>query len=257
MGRKLYYRVEDTPYNGITDEEWEEICRLQKWYNSEFFWSCGRLAFKMFTVFPNWDYLSIDSDSYWNAVRKRVRELRHNKSSENEVTRTLEREKLVIVRKGGYFDSSLASGFTKVAGNEFNAYLVCEFILKSSMVAQHAEFILRDEGWFIKCREAVIQRGKVKIRAKNKQTHRMAKELIRDRRVFSIVNPAKYDHYPKFKTTVAGFNELDEGDRRKITQDWNWLGFRGHYDQNGDDVTGYDLNQKVLAFELEAPEVSI
>ncbi|MEK6572416.1 MAG: hypothetical protein AABZ61_13655 [Bacteroidota bacterium] len=252
MGRKLYYRVDDKPTNRITDEEWENISRLQKWYNSEFIWSCGRLAFKMYTVFPNWEYLSIDSDSYWDAVRRRRKELRHVTSSENEITRVLEREKLVIVKKGGYFDGSLASGFTKVAGNEFNAYLVCEFILKASTIARGADFILRDEGGFIKCREVTVKGGCIRIRARDARSYARAEEFIRNRRVFSIVDPSKYDKFPKFKTTVAGFNELDEVDRRTIVKDWNWLGFHGTYDLNGDDLIGYNLNLKVVAFEFES-----
>ena len=250
MGRKLYYRVEDTPSNSISDEEWDRILRLQKWYNSEFIWSCGRVAFKMFSVFPNWEYLSIDSASYWDAVRKRACDLRRTTANENEVTRTLEREKLVIAKKGGYFDGSLASGFTKVAANEFNAYLVCEFILKSSTIARDAEFILRDEGGFVKCREVVIKQGIVKVIPKDSRSQSRVRELVENRRVFSIVNPTKYDKFPKFKTTVVGFNDLDEDDRRLIVKDWNWLGFSGAYDRDGDDIVGYDLNQKVLGFEI-------
>jgi hypothetical protein len=250
MGRKLHYRVEDTQSNRISDEEWEKILRLQKWYNSEFMWSCGRLAFKMFSVFPNWEYLSIDKDAYWDTVRKRTRELRHTLPSENEVTRTLERERLVIVKRGGYFDGSIASGFTKVAGNEFNAYLVCEFILKASLIASGAEFLLRDEGGFTKCREMKVKEGRVRLKVKGLQARNRARELVEAQHVFSIVDPSKYDQFPKFKTVVAGFNDLEEDERRTIVQDWNWLGFTGAYDRDGDDLKGYDLNQKVLAFEI-------
>jgi hypothetical protein len=250
MGRKLHYRVEDTESNRISDEEWEKILRLQKWYNSEFMWSCGRLAFKMFSVFPNWEYLSIDKDAYWDMVRKRTRELRHTLPSGNEVTRTLERERLVIVKKGGYLDGSIASGFTKVAGNEFNAYLVCEFILKASLIASGAEFLLRDEGGFIKCREVKVKEGRVRLKVKGLQAFNRARELVEARHVFSIVDPSKYDQFPKFKTVVAGFNDLEENERRTIVKDWNWLGFTGSYDHDGDDLKGYDLNQKVLAFEI-------
>jgi hypothetical protein len=74
--------------------------------------------------------------------------------------------------------------------------------------------------------------------------------LVEGRHVFSIVNPSKYDQFPKFKTVVAGFNDLEEDERRTIVKDWNWLGFTGSYDRDGDDLKGYDLNQKVLAFEI-------
>ncbi len=250
MGRKLYYYTADIPSNQITDGEWEEIFRLQKWYNSEFMWTCGRLAFKMYAVFPNWEYLSIDSTSYWSAVKRRARELRQILPSENEVVRALEKEKLVIVKKGGYREDSLASGFTKVAGNEFNAYLVCDFILKISMIARNCDFTLRDEGRFIKCREVVIREGKVRVRVGDKAIHDRVRELIENRRVFSVVDSTKYDDYPTFRTTVAGFGEMDQTERRAILKDWNWLGFTSTYDLEGDDLTGYDLNQKVISFEI-------
>lgn len=251
MARKLYYKVEDHPSNKITDEEWDAITRLQKWYNSEFIWTGGRLAFKMYVVFPNWEYLSVDRDAYWEAYRKRARELRWSLPNENEVIRTLEREKLIVVRKGGYLEGSLASGFTKVAGNEFNAYLTCEFILKASMIAPNCDIVLWDEGEFIKCRKVYVRQGRVRVRVRDSRKDDRTRQLVRQRRVFSVVNPDKYNEFPTFKTVVAGFTDMDDSSRRKILQDWNWLGFSSGYDVDGDDVKGYNLNDKVLDFEIE------
>jgi hypothetical protein len=250
VGRKLYYYAEDHPSNRITDEEWEDICRLQRWYNSEFVWTAGRLAFKTYAVFPNWEYLAIDRNSYWAAVKQRSQELRTKPMRENEVIRTLEKERLIIVKKGGYRDGSLASGFTKVASNEFNAYLVCDFLLKVSTIARNCDFRIRDEGRFIKCREVSVRAGKVRARVREGGGYGRVRELVENRRLFSIVDPRKYDNYPNFKSTVPGFAEMEPAKRQSVLRDWNWLGFSGGYDLDGDDLTGYDLNQKVLAFEI-------
>ncbi len=251
MGRKLYYQVQDIPSNRISDEQWEGILRLQRWYNSEFVWTGGRLAFKMYAVFPNWEYLSLDRESYWSAYRRRSRELRSSLRNENEVIKALEQEKLIVVKKGGYLEDSLASGFTKVAGNEFNAYLVCEFILKASKISPDCEFLLWDQGNFIKCRKVYIKHGKVKVRIRDSRRGDRIRDMIENRHVFSIVDPEKYNEFPTFRTVVAGFTEMDATERRAIVNDWNWLGFSSGYDLNGDDLKGYNLNEKVEQFELE------
>jgi hypothetical protein len=70
-------------------------------------------------------------------------------------------------------------------------------------------------------------------------------------RVFSIVDPAKYEHYPLYQSVVQGFNSLDDEKRNDILRDFHWLGFESNYDLNGDDIQGVDLNKKVLRFSLE------
>lgn len=253
MGRRLYYKIEENPSNQISDEVWEGIVRLQKWYNSEFIWTCGRLALKMYSVFPNWEKFYSSDESIWKTIKRRIGELKQSEFSENEIVKQLEEEGLVIVKRGGYSDNCLASGFTKVAGNEFNAYLVCEFLLKSSMIAKGVEIIVRDEGEFVKCKEVKFKSGTVKVPVKAISKLEKLKELVESGRVFSIVNPQKYDHHPEFRTTVAEFNEMNENEKRNLLHDWNWLGFGSNYDLNGDDIQGYNLNSKVRSIEIEVP----
>ena len=50
---------------------------------------------------------------------------------------------------------------------------------------------------------------------------------------------------------VAGFNELKTEEQVKIVKEWNWLGFDGNYDRHGDDVQGFNLNEKVRSFSTE------
>src|SRR5690242_15110212 len=167
MARKLYYKVIDDGRNAITDAEWGEIARLQHWYNSEFIWTAGKLALKMYAVFPDSERRPEDADELWQIIRRRREELEREGMSENETIRKLIAEGLIIAHKGGYFDDCLASGFTRVAGNEFNAYLVCEFLLKVSRLSPRIAVNLYDEGEFVKSHEATFAGGDVTVIARD------------------------------------------------------------------------------------------
>lgn len=251
MARKLYYKIIDDGRNKITDAEWEEILRLQHWYNSEFIWTAGRLAFKMFAVFPNIDQNSNDSYKIRQKIVQRRIELERQGLSDNETIHQLQTEGLIITQKGGYFDQCLASGFTRVAGNEFNAFLVCDFLLKASLVAKDAVIAIYDEGQFIKSKGVRIHRGGVKVPIRDATMVSYFTNLITNRRVFSVVDAAKYDQFPRFQTTILDFNDMTIDERLSILRDWNWLGFENNFDINGDDIQGFDLNKKVTRFELE------
>ncbi len=250
MARTLHYKIVDDPRNILSDRESEEVLRLQHWYNSEFVWTAGRLALKMYAVFPNWEEFDGDEKQLIERITRRQRELRKSGFSENKIILQLESDGLVIAKKGGYTDNCLASGFTKVAGNEFNAYIVCEFFLKASSIAKKTEFSLYDEGKFVKCGRIKIRDGIVRITGDD-ASKGFIEDLVHERKIFSIVNPQKYDEFPKFRTLVSGYNDLDEGEKMEILKDWNWLGFGDNFDINGDDIQGYNLNAKVRGFEIE------
>jgi hypothetical protein len=249
MARTIHYKIIDESTSIITDKEWEEISRLQHWYNSEFIWTAGRLALKMYAVFSNWDKYQGDTKKLLQTISSRRRELKRRGLTENAIIEQLVGDGYVIAKKGGYSDNCLASGFTKVAGNEFNAYLVCEFLLKASMIARNAAWTVFDEGNFIKTHRVRIRDGIVYVPTDGEEERR-AEYYIREHKIFSIVNPQKYDNFPKFRTLVAGFNELDEEEKQEILRDWNWLGFSECYDINGDDIQGFDLNRKVRKVEI-------
>ncbi len=253
MARKLYYRILDNGRNRIADEEWDTLARLQHWYNSEFIWTAGKLAFKMYAIFPNIDHYFYEEDELWPRIIQRRSELRSAGCSENAIVRSLEAENLVIAKKGGYFDGCLASGFTRVAANEWNAYLACEFLLKASTIVPQAVISVHDEGAFIKSRVAHFQNGVVKIPVIPQEKISYFEAMVTNRHVFSVVDPAKYDHFPVYRNTVSGFNDLDRDVQHSVVRDLNWLGFESNYDLNGDDIQGYDLNKKAAGFGLERP----
>jgi hypothetical protein len=250
MARKLYYTVADDGRNNLSESQWEEILRLQHWYNSEFIWTAGRLAFKMFAVFPNIDSGFNNEEDLWQNILERKKELRRAGVSENQIILQLEMEGLVIAKKGGYFDQCLASGFTRVAANEFNAYLVSEFLLKASCIAGEISIALQDEGEFVKPKRVIFRNGRVLLPLRDNARRSVYDMMVGNRHVFAIVDAAKYDRFPTYQTTIADFNSLPADEQHGILKDWNWLGFENNYDINGDDIQGFDLNKKVKSFEI-------
>jgi hypothetical protein len=248
VARKIYYWINDTAENLVSDGEWEEVSRLQHWYNSEFFWTAGKINFKMFSIFPNWDELSGDKTLIIEKIKSRKRALKQFGMSENQIVRTLASEALLVVKKGGFRDNCIASGFTRVASNEYNAYLVCEFLLKVSKIVCRARIEVEDEGKFIKPQSVSIQNGDVLLCTRDASNDNMFKEFVYQRMVFSLVNPCKYDDYTKFSNQIEDYSKLKKVDKLKILHDWNWLGFEDSYDMDGNDLEGLNLNLKVGNF---------
>lgn len=234
MARRIHYFVRDDGVNIITDEEWENIQRLQRWYNSEFIWSAGRLALKMYSIFPNWENYTSNKNDIFKIISKELKKLTELKLPENKIIEQLQQEGLIIAKRGGYKDDCIVSGFTKVGGNEFNAYLVCEFLLKVSTIAKKCCIEVHDEGHFIKCHTAKFIAGEVVAACEG--------------RIFSIVDPKKYDNYPRYYNYVLNYSELNNDEKGRVLHDWRWLGFDDNYDINGDDMQGYDLNKKIKGY---------
>ncbi len=251
MARKLYYKILDDGKNRIADKEWEEISKLEHWYNSEFFWTAGKISMKMFAVFPNIGHYLYEEHELWQRIVERRSEMRAEQLSENDITRLLEAEGLVIVKKGGYFDNCIASGFTRVAANEWNAYLVCEFLLKTSLIVPNAILWIEDEGEFIKSKVISLQNGKVTLPAPDVKKLSYFESMVLNNHVFSVVDPSKYDHLPVYRTTISDFEKLNPEERSLLVRELDWLGFENNFDVHGDDVQGVDLNKKIASFGLK------
>jgi hypothetical protein len=242
MARKIFYRVADDGKNFISSEEWDAIRRLQHWYNSEFFWSGGKLNFRRYVVFPNYDSVG----NKISRIRDEFLKLEQVGYSEEEIINKLEADGLIIVKHGGYEDGVIASGVTRVANNEFNAYLVLDFLLKVSRIAPTAVLEIYDEGNFVKTHGIRLENGDGTVEQKFIDEETLS-NVRNTRRVFAIVNPEKYNGHSEFSNYVSDFNELCPDERAKIVEDWNWLGYESKtdFDFDGDDFFGFDLNQKL------------
>jgi hypothetical protein len=246
LGRRILYKIEDKPDNSFTEESWQEVLRLQHWYNSEFAWTAGKLNFKRYVLFPNVEEFSNLDLSIWEIMAQRHDSLVAKGFSEYDVVTQLERDRLVFVKWGGYFDNCLSSGFTRVADNEWNAFLACDFLLKASTLLPEATIKVIDEGRFIKMGSIRLRDGRVLLSRRRKK--RIGEEGSFPQ-VFSIVDPEKYDKHPKFKNTIPEFNALAKRERLALIRNWNWLGYGDGYDTNGDDEKGFDLNKKIKEVE--------
>jgi hypothetical protein len=248
MGRRIIYRIQAKDGNRVTEGEWGEINRLQHWYNSEFSWSSGRLALKRFVVFPNMEDFQNIETPISEVIGQRHASLRARGLTEPEIISQMERDRLIFVKWGGYFDDCLASGFTRVADNEWNAYLVCDFLLKASTLCLGARISIQDEGRFVKTGHAAFHDGMIEVDKGAVGRDIDAEELCATRRVFSVVDPEKYKRHAAFRNLIPEFSKLKISDRQKLVRNWNWLGYDGNFDADGDDLGGIDLNTKVRSF---------
>ena len=250
MSRKIIYTIEEGPEYFVSDEEWAEVQRLQHWYNSEFTWTTGKLSFRRYLMFPNVEEFSNLETSIWRIIEERRERLRSHGLSEFEIVAQLERDALVFVKWGGYYDGCLASGFTRMADNEWNAFLVCDFLLKVSTLLPHLLIGVMDEGRFIKTRRIWLRDGVAMLQRKSGKMPGSISTLIKRKQFFSVVDPEKYEHHPGLKNSVPDFNRMKKEDRKAIVENWNWLGYGGNYDHDGDDAKGYNLNSKVRGFDF-------
>jgi hypothetical protein len=246
MPRAIRYYIDDTPENSLPNELWRELVRLQHWYNSEFIWSCDRLALKRYILFPN--YASIPDMPYKTAkfhFRKRFLQKKIELQDEIAAAKAVVEEGLFDVRWGGVRDNSLASGITRVADNEFNAYLVCEFLMKCSVIATDATFVAEDEGRFILTRRAMFRNGEILVR------HDDLAPLVPDLdtsleipQIFCVVNPTKYDEHPRFTQSVEDFDDLDGEEVTASVNNFRALGFAQNYETAWGDGEGLNLQQR-------------
>jgi hypothetical protein len=249
VSRRIIYRIFDNGTNRFSESEWGEVERLQHWYNSEFSWSTGRLAVKRYILFPNVeDFQNIDTP-IWEVLGQRHLTLRTQGLSEPEIISQMEKDKLLTVKWGGYYDNCLAGGFTRVADNEWNAYLVCDFLLKSSTLLPHAAINVSDEGKLIKSGIVDFRNGVAEL-WQGTSPEVDVRELCATRKVFSVVDPSKYNSHPAFRNMVPEFNKLKDSEQKKVVKNWNWLGYEGNFDADGDDFRGFDLNSKIRSFFL-------
>lgn len=248
MARNIYYSVLDSPENFISDYEWDQIKALQRWYDLEFIWTGGHLNLRRYLIFPNYDRVGNDLKIIWT----KIEELERLGYTETEIVEMLQKENLIFSKKGGYLDGMIASGFTRVADNEFNAFLVLDFIIKASRIAPSASFDVLDEGRFVKPGRITIRNGAVII-SRQLVTDKSYEQVLNTRKVFSIVNPSKYNNHPTFSNVIEEFSIMSREDLAKAVSNWNWLGYNSElaYDFNGDDIEGFDLNEKVDEIQLK------
>lgn len=250
MPRALRYHIDDTPENRIDSRMWAEIARLQHWYNSEFLWSCDRIGLKRYILFPNYD--AIPDMPYHTAryhFRRRLLAKKIELQDELAAVHAMVAEGLFMVRWGGVRDDSIASGITHIADNEFNAYLLCEFLLKCSTIATEASFVVEDEGHFVLTGRAAFRNGELLVRREDLRAD-ADRDTLDIPQAFSVVNPAKYDDHPRFSQNIEDFDDHDETMMTASARDYGALGFATNYETAWGDNEGLNLQQRVRKVQL-------
>ncbi len=154
-----------------------------------------------------------------------------------------------MVRWGGVRDDSIASGITHIADNEFNAYLLCEFLLKCSTIATEASFVVEDEGHFVLTGRAAFRIGELLIRREDLRAD-ADRDTLDIPQAFSVVNPAKYDDHPRFSQNIEDFDDHDETMMTASARDYGALGFATNYETAWGDNEGLNLQQRVRKVQL-------
>jgi len=235
MGRTLHYEVSGK----ISDNEWDLIDDLQDTYNVKHRWTCEHLGLTRlpywYLRWPNWFKDSklekgITSDRAWEIISFHLDGLKGS-TLERKVLELVDTKVLALGEE--HKQGIVASGFTKVADNEWNAKLVTEFLIEASRMARGARIKLFDEGEYILCRYVIIERGIVSQNREKVDEHlsfleERAKDpkwqsyftrclkkfkenllLVNKGKFFADLDPSEYKDHPKFRTLaleIGGFN---------------------------------------------------
>ena len=177
MGRTLHYKIRPNPKHPLTDKDWECIDRMTEYFKKHFTWTCEQVGFSTLNFHPLWKRWSEDSrlpndEDGWEFVMTEFDRLREKSLSRLDAIRNLHKRKLIAVScDNDTLDIQEADGFTKVGGNEWNAFLVTAFIVAVSRLVPNHEIELWDEGRFLRC-PLIVENGLAKP-----DTERMLKGL--------------------------------------------------------------------------------
>ncbi len=166
MGRTLFYKLHRNPAIKVTDGDWERIDKLTTCFRTKFRWSCETVGFYTLDFHPRWREWFPDSrlpsdQKGWEFVNAAYEELKQKGLSRLKIIRRLHRQKLIDYDGANGLDLQSALGSTKVAGNEYNAFLVAVWLAEVSKLLPHHKFELRDEGRFLKV-ALMLQNGLAK-----------------------------------------------------------------------------------------------
>ncbi len=165
MGRTLHYELRRNPAVTLTDNDWNRIEKITDFFNKTFTWTCENVGFCTLTFYPRWhkffkDSKLPDDKSGWDIVNSSYKNLQAKGLTRLQILHALHKHKLIAYyTKDDKLNLQKAHGFTKVAGNEWNAVLVTVWLTEVSKILPDNEFELHDEGMFLKV-DLIIKNGK-------------------------------------------------------------------------------------------------
>jgi hypothetical protein len=165
----------------------------------------------------------MNQDQLWKYINKAYEELKAEGFSRLQIIRDLLSRKLIALHGDDHNHLNLqkAYGFTKVAGNEWNAALVTSWLTQISRLLPEHTFTLHDEGEFLTHSCLVIKNGKA--RTEHGKVWRDVGFYCRP------VNPKDFEQHPEFPSII-----LNIGSNGKITSNQSgplqvMAGFSGEY----------------------------
>ncbi|OGJ85799.1 MAG: hypothetical protein A2268_00910 [Candidatus Raymondbacteria bacterium RifOxyA12_full_50_37] len=258
MGRTLHYTLLRNDAFPITEKDWDRIIAATEAFNTKFTWTCERVGFHNVDYYPRWpsrfknSRLPVDGDA-WEYINARYKRLEKRNLNHLQIVRRMLSEKFIAIHGDNpdKIDLQQANGFTKVAGNEWNAFLTVAWIVTVSTMLPNHEIELNDEGHFLKC-PLVIKNGKarpncmrmveyihwlkLKIREGIVAYQKYLPEAEENYKTFKDVGTksigffcrpvdrADFEQYPKFDTVTIDMSGEITGNPLAITG-----GFEGEY----------------------------
>lgn len=234
MGRTIHYEIT----GAIADDQWDGIDKLQDGYNQKYRWSCECLSLTRIPFwYPRWPNQFKDSkfdkgitaNKAWEIINRQLDGL-SGVTLEKKVFELVD-EKILVLGERSKKDIT-ASGFTKVADNEWNAQLVIAFLTETSKIAKNFPVKIYDEGDYILCHYIIIRNGVVSLdheriknylaglkeRQKDSGMEDYFKEEINAMRdnlvlsgkgiIFAEINPQEYQDHPQFRTLTINLEQV-------------------------------------------------
>ncbi len=166
MGRTLHFSLRSNPSVKITEANWNKIDKLTNFFNKNFKWTCENLCFSTLDYYPRWrnwfkdSRIPDDDNTARDVINKLYKDLETKGRTKVQVLKELHRRKLIAFHTDNdKLNLQEARGFCKVAGNEWNALLVTVWLAEVSKILPENEFMLHDEGKFLKA-DIIIKNGK-------------------------------------------------------------------------------------------------
>lgn len=158
MGRTIHYGFKLS--KPLDTKRINKIIDLTDEYNTKYVWTCENVGFSNFGFFPNWEYWralkgeNYSRDLIWKAIDTAYKSNEKFGMSHLDNIMNLRQIKRIIsfhqCDEKGNPDLKEFHGFTKVAGNEWNALLTLAWLVEVSRVVPEAMIEVYDEGEFLK-----------------------------------------------------------------------------------------------------------
>jgi hypothetical protein len=158
MGRTIHYNFKLS--KDLDQKRVEKLIAITDEYNEKYTWTCENVGFSNFGFYPNWDYFrkstttaALGTNEIWKIIDAAYKSNEKYKMSHLDNIMNLRMKRLIRFHQMdivGNPDLKEFRGFTKVAGNEWNALLTLAWLVEVSKLIPEAMIAVYDEGEFLK-----------------------------------------------------------------------------------------------------------